>query len=281
MRTQRHARHKRHANKPKSRVWILLVLSTSLMPITTAGCGETASTPTAASRPAASTAPTGDSSTTAAAQPASNTAATPPSQQTQAQGASSPTSTSGSVGATHARAHLVLPGPDSKPAPKLSSAQRANLPVSDITLSSPAITQAHLASTPTLNQRYTCQGSNQSPPLHWSAIPAATKELVLLVASTKPVNGKLFYDWAVASLNPTLKGLNSGALPPGAVTGRNSAGKTAYSICPTGANHESYVFLLYALPQSLHPQPGFDPASLRQQATQIAHHTGLLIGTYG
>lgn len=155
------------------------------------------------------------------------------------------------------------------------------MPVADIVLSSPAITQAHNASTPMLNVRYTCKGTNKPPPLKWAGIPSGTKELALLAISIKPVGGKLFFDWAVAGLSPSLKGLDGGALPAGAVTGRNGNGQAAYSICPTGASHESYLFVLYALPQSLSPQPNFDPAALRQQAMRIARHTGFLVGTYG
>lgn len=264
-------------NRTRGLTAIALLLAANSMVIAASGCGETNRTRTVASQ-GTTTAATG---ATGGAQATSSTAAAPSGSQTEAQSASSANPASTSRAANHSRAHLALPGPNSRLAPKLTAAQRANVAVSDIALSSPAITQAHYASAPTLNRRYTCQGADQSPPLHWSRVPPGTKELALLVISTTPFDGKLFYDWAVAGLNPNLKGLKSGALPTGAVTGRNGNRQTAYSICPTGAKHESYVFLLYALPQSLSPQQGFDPATLRQQAMRIARHTGLLIGTYG
>jgi phosphatidylethanolamine-binding protein (PEBP) family uncharacterized protein len=173
----------------------------------------------------------------------------------------------------------VLPPPGAHRAPKITASERENLPTTDITLSSAAISQHTAASR--IAGRYTCHGANSSPPLHWSGVPADTKELALFVMNTTPVGGKLFFDWAVAGLNPALAGLQAGKLPPGAVTGRNGYGHAGYSLCPPGSKRESYVFLLYALPASLSPKPGFNPATLRAQALHLSRHTGLLAGTYG
>jgi phosphatidylethanolamine-binding protein (PEBP) family uncharacterized protein len=242
--------------------------------VTVAGCGETAGTPAATQSAPTTTrtaAGTGSSASTAVA-------TTPKTVSTQTSSTARPAS-SGHV--RRSRAHLVLPPPGSHPAPKLSASDRASVSVADITLSSPAITQRRSASAATLGREYTCRGADHSPSLHWTGIPPGTKELALFAISIKPVAGKLFFDWAVANLNPGLKGLDSNTLPPGAVLGRNGSGHAAYSICPIGAKHEDYVFVLYALPQSLSPKPNFDPAYLRQQAIRIARHTGLLVGSYG
>jgi phosphatidylethanolamine-binding protein (PEBP) family uncharacterized protein len=128
--------------------------------------------------------------------------------------------------------------------------------------------------------RYTCRGGDVSLPLRWSGVPAGTRELALFALNTTPVNGKLFFDWALAGLSPSLTGLGAGQRPPGAVPGRNSFGGTDYRLCPSGGR-ESYVFVLYALPVSLNPQSGFDPTALRKKALHTAHHSGILAGTYG
>jgi len=175
----------------------------------------------------------------------------------------------------------VLPPAGSKPEPKLSASEQAALPVSDISLSSSAITRQGQSSLYTIASEYTCHGADRSLPLHWSGVPANTRELALFAISTRPVGGKLYFDWALAGISPTLTGIQAGQQPPGAVAGQNSSGKTTYSICPPAGQHESYVFLLYALPSTLHPKPGFDPATLRAQAKHIARHTGLLVGTNG
>lgn len=177
------------------------------------------------------------------------------------------------------RAHLVLPPPGSHPAPRLSASEQAALPVTDISLSSPAITRIGTSSRYGIEREYTCQGSDRSLPLHWSGVPANTKELAIFAISTRPVAGKLYFNWALAGIDPKLTGLQAGQQPPGAVAGRNSAGRNAYSLCPPGGQ-ETYVFLLYAIPNVLHPRPGFDPAAFRAQARQTARHTGLLVGTY-
>jgi len=110
-------------------------------------------------------------------------------------------------------------------------------------------------------------------------VPSNTSEVALLVMNTTPVNGQLFFDWAVAHIPPTVKELSAGRLPAGAVVGRNSEGKVAYSLCPAGTKHETYLFLLYALPKGLSPTPGFDPESFRLQAMHDARHSGLLAAT--
>ncbi len=237
------------------------------------GCGETTSgNPSAqagATSSSASTTPTSATATT-------STSGRPAPAKTSRRH-SAPTGSSSRKG----RAPLVLPSANSQPAPKLSSSERAHVSVADITLSSPAIKQIRLASSPNLAPRYTCRGTDESPPLHWTNPPAGTKELALFAISIHPVGGKLFFDWAIAGLSPDLHGLAGGAKPAGAVIGRNGYGNAAYSICPADGTRESYVFALYALPRSLAPKANFDPATLRQQAIGLARHTGLLVGTYG
>jgi phosphatidylethanolamine-binding protein (PEBP) family uncharacterized protein len=259
------------------RAWLAGLLLASAL--AASGCGESTSTDTTAAKAASAT---GGVST------GTSTTSVPSAQD--GQGASTTGLSSSSTGkpsTTHAsavghsrqRVHLVLPPPGSHPERGLSSAQRANAPVADISLSSPAIKQVGHSSTYTIARASTCQGADRSPVLHWTEVPAGTRELALFAISTTPVNGALYYDWAIAALNPKLTGLASGTLPSGAVLGKNSSGHVAYSICPATGKHETYVFILYALPKSLRPKTGFDPATLRHQAIAIARHSGLLGGS--
>jgi phosphatidylethanolamine-binding protein (PEBP) family uncharacterized protein len=268
----------RHTGSKFSLLLLLPLLLTSVLVAT--GCGETSGSAAGAS--STTTQRTPPTSTAAA----SSTTPGAPGTSSAKAGARVPaggSSKSHVVGAParRSRAHLVLPPPGSHPEPKLTASERASVPVADILLSSPAIKRVASSSAYTLDRQYTCHGGDHTPPLRWSGVPANTRELALFVISTRPVNGKLFFDWSLANLKPTLKGLSAGVLPAGAVVGENGFGRTAYSICPSGANHESYVFVLYALPESLAPKNGFDPASLRHQAMQLARHTGLLVGSYG
>jgi phosphatidylethanolamine-binding protein (PEBP) family uncharacterized protein len=245
------------------------------------GCGESNGTPAAAT-----TTPTAPGSTTASSATGASTTATSTAPGTSAtkSAAASPPQSAGAgahtTGAGRKKAHLVLPAPGSHPAPKLSSSEQAALPVSDITLSSPAIVRVGSSSRYTIAGEYTCHGSDRSLPLRWSGVPTNTQELALFAISTRPVAGKLYFDWALAGIDPKLTGLGAGEQPPGSIPGQNSAGHTGYALCPPGGQ-ETYVFSLYAIPDSLHPQPGFDPATFRAQARQTVRHTGLLVGTYG
>lgn len=179
------------------------------------------------------------------------------------------------------RAHLVLPGPNSRPAPHMSTAQRANVSVADIALSSSAIAQPGPGVQSVVARRYTCQGADTPPPLRWTGVPTGTKELALFVLNTRPVHEKLFFDWAVTGLPGGLRELEAGSLPAGAVVGRNGFGHDAYSLCPLDGRSETYLFVLYALPQKLSAVSGFDPTTMRAEAIKLAHHTGILFGAYG
>jgi phosphatidylethanolamine-binding protein (PEBP) family uncharacterized protein len=259
----------------KSLLVLLLLLALGALAALGVGCGETTSGTQAAAQ--------NSTPASTSQRQATGTQATAGTTTTAKNSSSSHAGGSASRGAvprrTRSRAHLVLPGPGSHPAPKLTAAQRAHVSIADIALSSPAVKRAG-AGTSTLARQYTCHGANTSLPLRWRGIPAGTKELALFVISVRPVNGKLFFDWSIAGLGPSLTGLTAGQLPPGAIPGQNGTGHTTYSICPATNQLENYVIALYALPQKLSPKPGFDPATLREQAITLAHHTGLLLAAY-
>jgi len=130
-----------------------------------------------------------------------------------------------------------------------------------------------------LPAQYTCDGKNTSPALRWAGVPAGTKELALFAMNVQPVNGKLFFDWAVAGLDPELGEIEAGKLPEGTVVGRNSFGKNGYEICPQGSG-ETYMFALYALPQRLSPGRGFEPLAFRKAVSDVSHNAGLMALAY-
>lgn len=222
------------------------------------GCGGTS--PKVGATSAART----SSSTTTAAQTASARSSTH-------------TARSAAPAAQHAaksRAHLSLPsGP---PEPAVTPTQRAKAAIADIALTSPAI--PHLEGlTGQLPFRYTCKGQNTPPPLRWRGIPTDAAELQLYVMSLRPVDDKLFFNWAVAGLNPKLTRLQPANLPAGAIVGRNGYGHTTYSICPQAGEREQYVFALFALPTRHPPKQGYNPLVLRKQIIGHTHSAGVLI----
>jgi phosphatidylethanolamine-binding protein (PEBP) family uncharacterized protein len=253
-----------------------LALAGALLALLLAGgCGE--STKTAAS--ASATTSTGAGATQAAAATTTSGAATAPRAST-AGPAAHPGAAASSAhgGRPHRRAGSVLASLGSaKPAPRLSAGQRAHTSRADIELSSPVLARGSNGAIPS---QYTCDGANHSLPLRWEGVPPGTAELAIFAISTTPVHDKLFFDWALAHINPNVSELQSGQLPLGAVQGQNSNGQTAYTICPPPGKPESYVFLLYALPHTLSPTPAFNAQALHQQALQSARHSGLLVATY-
>jgi phosphatidylethanolamine-binding protein (PEBP) family uncharacterized protein len=164
---------------------------------------------------------------------------------------------------------LVLPGgpPESGP----TNAQRAAVPTANIQV---------MLNGGSLKTANTCGGSNVSPGLEWSAVPSGTVELALFVMNLEPVDGTLYFDWAVAGIDPATESLQPGKLPRGAVVGSNSAGQEKYSLCPAGTGTENYVFAVYALPRSLSPKQGFEPLGLRAEAMHLSESVGLLVTPY-
>jgi len=170
--------------------------------------------------------------------------------------------------------------PKGEPEQAPSSSEVANSAVADIALASPNfITTA--SSEYELPSTYTCDGKNSPPTLKWSGVPAGTKELILFVLGLQPVGETLFFNWAVAGLDPGLTEIPTGQLPSGAILGKNGYGKESYSICPAQGQGETYVFALYALPQALSPKRGFDPMSLRKEVLGLSGNVGLVTAAYG
>lgn len=158
---------------------------------------------------------------------------------------------------------------------EISPEQRANSTVASITLTSPVT-----ASGSPLPATYTCDGKNLSPPLDWADVPVGTTELVLFLMNVQPVEEQIFFDWAVAGLDPAAGGVPAGRLPSSAILGKNSFGQSGYSVCPPQGQGETYMFVLYALLKALSPKQGFDPLSLREEILQLSGNAGLFAVTY-
>jgi phosphatidylethanolamine-binding protein (PEBP) family uncharacterized protein len=163
------------------------------------------------------------------------------------------------------------------------SATTANPKIASLTFTSPAIKGTAI---PAL---YTCDGKNIWPSFEWSAVPAGTRELVLLAVGLKPSSESGSYnvsvEWALAGINPALRRLEAGRLPRGAYVGTNSAGKRTYSICPERGVSENYQFQLYAVPPRLKVAHEFIGMSVlgplsQPNTSQSATAQGALVATY-
>ncbi len=127
---------------------------------------------------------------------------------------------------------------------------------------------------------YTCDGSDTAPPLSWSGMPAKTKSLVLVVDDPDAPGGTWVH-WVVYNLPPVAGKLAAGgALPKGALLGKNSWKKAAYGgPCPPSGRHR-YSHRLYALDAVFPDLDGPTAATLGQAMQGHMLAVAELVGTY-
>ena len=102
----------------------------------------------------------------------------------------------------------------------------------------------------TIPREFTCDGSNVSPPLAWSGVPAGTSALVLLVDDP---DAKDFVHWIVLDLPGTDGDLPKDVAPSAGTPqqGKNDFGKVGWGgPCPPSGTHH-YRFTLTALSEKL------------------------------
>lgn len=137
-------------------------------------------------------------------------------------------------------------------------------------LTSPAFVHGDM-----IPQRYTCDGSDISPPLAWSGLPTGTKSLVLIVDdpdAPDPAAPKMTWvHWLLYNLPPASSALPENvpakSLPPGTLLGMNDWQRTDYGgPCPPVGRHR-YFHKLYALDTVL-PDLGRPAKALLEKAMQ-------------
>ncbi|MGA7750485.1 MAG: YbhB/YbcL family Raf kinase inhibitor-like protein [Gallionella sp.] len=103
--------------------------------------------------------------------------------------------------------------------------------------------------------RHTCDGTNVSPPLEWTGVPAGTKSMALIVddpdAPDPEAPRTTWVHWVLYNIPPDTKGLHESVaaegLPPGTLQGINDWHRNGYGgPCPPIGKHR-YFFKLYAL----------------------------------
>jgi len=118
------------------------------------------------------------------------------------------------------------------------------------TISSPDF--AHQGSIPAA---HTCEGTDRSPALHWSSLPAGTKSLALIVDDPDAPDPKApkmtWVHWVLYNIPATATGIAGDAarhgLPTGTLEGINDWKRTGYGgPCPPIGQHR-YFHKLYAL----------------------------------
>ena len=123
-------------------------------------------------------------------------------------------------------------------------------------------------------RRYTCDGEDISPPLHWRYAPDEAKSLVLLCDDPDSSNG-VWSHWVLYNIPPEMRELPEGVsrgrhLSWGGVQGRNTFGDVQYGgPCPSPGPAHHYYFRLYALDAPLNLSPG---ATRQQVIDRMEEH---------
>jgi Raf kinase inhibitor-like YbhB/YbcL family protein len=129
----------------------------------------------------------------------------------------------------------------------------------------------------------TCSGRDLSPQLMWTGGSQAQEYAITLIDRDAP--GGRFVHWVVWGIPGSEQGVAPGALPAGAVDGRNSFGSTGYrGPCPpSGEPPHRYVFTVYALSQPRADQlkSGATLDQLVQAINGYVLADGSLSGTFG
>ncbi|MEO6389193.1 MAG: YbhB/YbcL family Raf kinase inhibitor-like protein [Croceibacterium sp.] len=119
-----------------------------------------------------------------------------------------------------------------------------------------------------------------APPLEWTAPPAGTAELVLVVEDPDAPLPEPFCHWLVWGLAPQQGKLLEGEAPPR--VGKNSFGNSEWLLPdpPTGHGPHDYVFQLFALDTSLTLLPGAARGDLVGAMEGHVVGAAVLTGTY-
>jgi Raf kinase inhibitor-like YbhB/YbcL family protein len=129
-----------------------------------------------------------------------------------------------------------------------------------------------------ISSKFTCDGSDTSPPLQIAGVPPGAKSLVLIVDDPDAPGG-LFTHWLVWNIPPHTSSIAEGSAPKG-VQGANDFGKSGYrGPCPPLGTHR-YSFKIFALDRELDLRSG---AKRREVDAAMKGHViaqGELVGRY-
>lgn len=136
-----------------------------------------------------------------------------------------------------------------------------------------------------LPTKYTCDGLDISPPLHWNNVPEGTKSFAL-ICDDPDAPMMTWVHWILYNIPSEKTRLQEGIpateiLEKGIVQGRNSWNKIGYGgPCPPGSKPHRYYFRLYALDTILDVKPGAKKKHILAAMSGHIRAQAELIGTY-
>lgn len=131
-----------------------------------------------------------------------------------------------------------------------------------LTLTSPAFQKGQ-----PIPVKYTCDGQNISPEVHWTNIPDGTMSFALIM-DDPDAGPQPWIHWVIFNIPAKQKTLHQnipgkGVLESGALQGINDFNHLGYGgPCPPAGPPHQYVLTLYALDVRLHLQPGATKAQV-------------------
>jgi Raf kinase inhibitor-like YbhB/YbcL family protein len=154
----------------------------------------------------------------------------------------------------------------------LSSAT-GGLAANEIRVSSPAFTEGSR-----IPSKFTCDGSDTSPPLQVEGVDASAKWLVLIVDDPDAPGG-VFTHWLVWNIDPKTRSIAEGNVG-GGIQGKNDFGKSGYGgPCPPAGTHR-YYFRVFALDRQIDLKAGADRKQLNAAMQGHVIAKGELMGRY-
>jgi Raf kinase inhibitor-like YbhB/YbcL family protein len=153
-----------------------------------------------------------------------------------------------------------------------------------LTVKSTAFENAH-----PIPKKYTGDGQDVSPPLSWSGVPSATRELALICDDPDAPTPQPWVHWVMYRIPPSATSLPEGvptkrelATPDRARQGVSSFDKLGYGgpAPPKGHGVHHYHFKIYALDAPITLEPGQTKAALEKAMRGHIVAEGELVGTY-
>lgn len=143
-----------------------------------------------------------------------------------------------------------------------------------LTLTSPAFDEGG-----TIGESFTCNGLDVPPPLVFSGVPAQAAGLAVVVTD-RDAGG--YVHWVVAGLPVTITRLESGVIPPEAVTALADSGVAGWDgpCPPTDDDPHAYEFVVHALSEPIGLAPGLDGADAIALIEQASLASDVLVGFY-
>ena len=126
--------------------------------------------------------------------------------------------------------------------------------------------------------KFSCDGSDTSPPLQITGVPSGAKSLVL-IADDPDAPGGLFTHWLLWNIPPQTSSIAEGGAPKG-VLGSNDFGKSGYrGPCPPSGTHR-YSFKIFALDHEIELRSGAKRSQLDAAMKGHVIAQGELVGRY-